>query len=252
MALNGERDRQPVRITVPQTRYHAAAECGRRDGPPHPGSGPERRSSSTSQSRRRSLTGLNAMIAHAIQGKDIERSGTVPAEHVHDAALVCVRRQRGRADHHDAALLCLVPFSVRDGTVTAEWADASWKTYEARMLTRQRLVHCCRSQGKIHVLPSTQSGAFHEDWRWAHAGAGEHRRRRSCLRSPAVREVLATTIFRRPGCARLGGCALSRRPVAFRRPPRRSASTVVSSRRSLAQPRAEPRRAPPRRCPSRA
>ena len=55
MALNGEPDRRPVRITVPQTWHHAAAESARRRAgrPPAPAARPARRSSSTSRCRRR-------------------------------------------------------------------------------------------------------------------------------------------------------------------------------------------------------
>ena len=79
MALNGEPDRRPVRITVPQTWYHAAAESALGALVAH------QRRAATGEAQFVDVsvqaavfwTGLNAMIAHAIQGRDIERNGTV-------------------------------------------------------------------------------------------------------------------------------------------------------------------------------
>ncbi len=145
MALNGERDRRPVRITVPQTWHHAAAESAVGAMVAH------HRRLATGEAQFVDVsveaaifwTGLNAMIAHAIQGKDIERSGTVLQLSTFTTPLVY-----GCADGEvvlittTATLLCLVPCLVKDGTVSAEWAAAEdWKTYEPRMLTGQPLVH---------------------------------------------------------------------------------------------------------------
>ncbi len=79
MALNGDADRRPVRITVPQTWHHAAAESAVGALVAH------QRRLATGEAQFVDVsvqaavfwTGLNAMIAHAIQGKDIERNGTV-------------------------------------------------------------------------------------------------------------------------------------------------------------------------------
>ena len=79
MALNGEADRRPVRITVPQTWYHAAAESAVGALVAH------HRRLATGEAQFVDVsvqaavfwTGLNAMIAYAIQGRDIERSGTL-------------------------------------------------------------------------------------------------------------------------------------------------------------------------------
>ena len=80
MALNGEPDRRPVRITVPADVATTPPPRARsaRWSPTSAGGAPARPSSSTSPCRRPcSGPGLNAMIAHAIQGRDIERNGTV-------------------------------------------------------------------------------------------------------------------------------------------------------------------------------
>ena len=79
MALNGDPDRRPIRITVPQTWHHAAAEsavgalvaheCRLLTG--------EAQFVDVSVQAAVFWTGLQSMIAHAIDGKDMERNGTV-------------------------------------------------------------------------------------------------------------------------------------------------------------------------------
>ena len=79
MALNGDPDRRPLRVTVPQTWHHAAAEsavgalvahqCRLLTG--------EAQFVDVSVQAAVFWTGLQAMIAHAIDGKDMERNGTV-------------------------------------------------------------------------------------------------------------------------------------------------------------------------------
>ena len=79
MALNGDPDRRPVRITVPQTWHHAAVESALGALVAH------QRRLLTGEAQFVDVsvqaavfwTGLNAMIAHAIQGRNIERFGTV-------------------------------------------------------------------------------------------------------------------------------------------------------------------------------
>ena len=106
MALNGEPDRRPVRITVPQTWYHAAAEGALGALVAH------QRRVATGEAQFVDVsvqaavfwTGLNAMIAHAIQGRDIERNGTVLQLSTLTTPLVLpVRRRRGRAHRHVGA-----------------------------------------------------------------------------------------------------------------------------------------------------
>jgi len=78
MALNGDRDRRPVRITVPQTWHHAAAESALGALVAH-----ERRVA-TGEAQFVDMavqtavfwTGLNAMISSAIDGRNLERGGT--------------------------------------------------------------------------------------------------------------------------------------------------------------------------------
>jgi crotonobetainyl-CoA:carnitine CoA-transferase CaiB-like acyl-CoA transferase len=145
MALNGDADRRPVRVTVPQTWHHAAAESAVAALVAH------HRRLATGEAQLVDVsvqaavfwTGLNAMIAHAIQGKDIERNGTVlqlstlvtPLVYpCADGEVVLITTT--------ATILPLVRWLVEDGTVTEEWAAAEdWPTYEARMITGRELVH---------------------------------------------------------------------------------------------------------------
>jgi crotonobetainyl-CoA:carnitine CoA-transferase CaiB-like acyl-CoA transferase len=145
MALNGDADRRPVRITVPQTWHHAAAESAVAALVAHF----RRQATGEAQFVDVSVqaavfwTGLNAMIAHAIQGSDIERNGTLlqlstlvtPLVYpCADGEVVLIATT--------PTLSRLVPWMIADGTVSREWAAAEdWSTYEVRMLTATGLVH---------------------------------------------------------------------------------------------------------------
>jgi crotonobetainyl-CoA:carnitine CoA-transferase CaiB-like acyl-CoA transferase len=145
MALNGDADRRPVRITVPQTWYHAAAEGVVGALVAHwrrLGSG-EAQFVDVSVQAAVFWTGLNAMIAHAVQGKDIERNGsllqlstlTTPLVYpCADGEVVLITTT--------ATLNRLIPWLVADGTVSSEWVAAEdWRTYERRMLTGAALTY---------------------------------------------------------------------------------------------------------------
>ena len=145
MAVNGDADRRPVRISVPQTWHHAAAESavaalvaqarGLASG--------EAQFVDVSVQAAVFWTGLNAMISHAIQGKDIERNGTVLQLSTLTTPLVypC-------ADGEVVLIVTtptlrrVIPWMLEDGTISPEWMAAEdWNTYEARMLTGGALVH---------------------------------------------------------------------------------------------------------------
>lgn len=145
MALTGDPDRRPVRVSVPQTWYHAAAESaaaalvaharGRATG--------EAQFVDVSVQAAVFWTGLNAMIAHAIQGRDIERNGTylqlstltTPLVYpCADGEVVLIATT--------ATLDRLIPWMLAEGVVDDEWvAGEDWRTYEARMLTGAPLTH---------------------------------------------------------------------------------------------------------------
>lgn len=145
MALNGDSDRRPVRVTVPQTWHHAAAESALGALVAH-----ERRLQTgdaqfvdVSVQAAVFWTGLNAMIAHAIQGRNIERNGTVlqlstlvtPLVYPCADGEVCLIATT-------ATLRGLIPWMVERGAVTPQWAEAEdWTTYEGRLLTAGQLTY---------------------------------------------------------------------------------------------------------------
>ena len=144
MALNGDRDRRPVRITVPQTWHHAAAESALGAMVAHE----RRQASGEAQFVDMSVqtavfwTGLNAMISSAIDGRNLERGGTalqlstITAELVYPCAdgEICMFFM-------GATLLGLIPWMQERGTVTDAWvASEDWTTYERRILSAQPTV----------------------------------------------------------------------------------------------------------------
>lgn len=138
MALIGDPDRRPVRITVPQTWLHAAAESVVGALAAHH----RRLSSGDAQFVDMSVqaavfwTGLQAMIAHSIQGRNIERNGTVlqltqsiPLVYPCADGEVCLILT-------GTTLVSMIQWMVESGTVTAEWAaQEDWPSYEIRTLT---------------------------------------------------------------------------------------------------------------------
>jgi crotonobetainyl-CoA:carnitine CoA-transferase CaiB-like acyl-CoA transferase len=145
MALNGDADRRPVRISVPQTWHHAAAESAVGALVAHF----RRLRTGAAQFVDVSVqaavfwTGLNAMIAHAIQGADLNRNGTMLQLGVLNTPLVypC-------ADGEVVLMMTaptaphLLQWMLEDGTVDTEWITAEdWSTYEVRVRTGAPLVH---------------------------------------------------------------------------------------------------------------
>lgn len=145
VALNGEPDRRPVRITVPQTWLHAAAEAALAALVAHH----RRLQTGDAQFVDVSVqtavfwTGLNAMTAHDIQGRNIERNGTVlqlstlvtPLVYpCADGDVVLIATT--------ATIVEMIPWMIDSGIITQAWADAEdWPTYETRMLTGGELVY---------------------------------------------------------------------------------------------------------------
>ncbi len=138
MALMGDTDRRPVRITVPQTWHHASAESVVGALVAHQ----LRLATGMAQYVDVSVqaavfwTGLQAMIAHSIQGRNIERNGTVlqlqraiPLVYPCADGEVCLILT-------GTTLLSIITWMLDAGSVTAEWAaQEDWATYEVRTLT---------------------------------------------------------------------------------------------------------------------
>jgi crotonobetainyl-CoA:carnitine CoA-transferase CaiB-like acyl-CoA transferase len=143
MSLMGEPDRQPIRITVPQTWHHAAAESALAALVAH------RRVLATGEAQLVDVsvqaavfwTGLNAMIAHAIDGKNIERNGTwLQLATMQTPLVYACADGEVTLIATTATLAGLVPWMLEVGAVDEAWvAQEDWRSYEARMLTAQAL-----------------------------------------------------------------------------------------------------------------
>jgi crotonobetainyl-CoA:carnitine CoA-transferase CaiB-like acyl-CoA transferase len=144
MALNGDSDRRPVRISVPQNWHHAAAESvvGALTAHHLRVLTGEAQFVDVSVQAAVFWTGLQAMIAHPIQGHNIERNGTVL-----QLTTLVTRLVYPCADGEvclvatGPTLRGLLPWMVESGTVTAEWvAQEDWDTYEQRLLRADSIV----------------------------------------------------------------------------------------------------------------
>lgn len=143
MALNGDADRRPVRVTVPQTWHHASAESALAAMVAH-----ERRLA-TGEAQFVDMavqtavfwTGLNAMISSAIDGRNLERGGTSLQLSTITTPLVypCADGEMCLFPM-GATLNGLLPWMRETNTVTDEWlAQEDWSTYEQRVLTADEM-----------------------------------------------------------------------------------------------------------------
>ena len=166
MALIGDQDRRPLRITVPQTWLHASAESAVGAIAAHH----RRLASGKAQFVDMSVqtavfwTGLQAMIAHPIQGRNIERNGTVlqltqsiPLVYPCSDGEVCLILT-------GTTLFSMIRWMVESGTVTAEWAaQEDWASYEIRTLTGRDVVigtDELRSEATKFLLTKTKAELF--------------------------------------------------------------------------------------------
>ncbi|MGI8925682.1 MAG: CaiB/BaiF CoA transferase family protein [Tepidiformaceae bacterium] len=143
MALNGDRDRPPVRLSVPQAWHHAAAESALAALVAHNRRLRTGEGQFVDVSVQASVfwTGLNAMIAAAITGKDIERAGTMLQLGTLDVRLVfpatdgeVVMVPTG------GTMIRMVEWLVEDGIVPPAWRESEdWATYDLRFLRGEPL-----------------------------------------------------------------------------------------------------------------
>ncbi|MCX7618676.1 CoA transferase [Tepidiforma sp.] len=143
MALNGDPDRPPVRVTVPQCWLHGAAESAVGAMVAHhlrerTGVG---RFVDVSVQAAVFWTGLQAMIAHAIQGRDFERAGT--ALQLGTITLPMVYRAKDGEVvvlGNGATLKPMMAWLVRDGIVPEEWLEGEeWARYDVKVLAGEPL-----------------------------------------------------------------------------------------------------------------
>lgn len=145
VALNGDADRAPVRISVAQSWHHAAAESAAAALIAH-----HRRLQTgdaqfvdVSVQAAVTWTAIQAMTAAAVQGKNMERAGTLLQLGVVSLPLVfptldgeCVIAPIG------STVPGFVNWMIEDGTVPETWRDEdNWAQYDLIMLTGGHLNH---------------------------------------------------------------------------------------------------------------
>ncbi|OAI42897.1 hypothetical protein AYO38_11140, partial [bacterium SCGC AG-212-C10] len=141
VALNGDADRTPVRISVPQTWLHAAAESAAAAMVAHfrrLGSG-EGQFVDVSVQAAVFWTGLNAMIHSAITGKNLERAGTLLQLGTIDVTIT-----HPAADGevvllaNGATMTPMVHWLIEEGIVPSDWIDGEdWKSFDLRVMRKQ-------------------------------------------------------------------------------------------------------------------
>ena len=145
IAVNGEMDRAPVRMTVPQSWHHGASISAGGAMAAH------WRRLRTGQAQMVDVSvqaattwsTIQAMVAYAVQGKNMDRAGSdiqlgflsFPA--VFDAAdgeVVLIPM--------GATLAPMIPWLVEEDVVPASWLeDEDWPTYDIRLFSQQPLTH---------------------------------------------------------------------------------------------------------------
>jgi len=139
MILQGDKDRPPVRITVPQVWLHTATEAAVAALIAHEVVANTGEAQYVDVSAQAAViwTTMQAMVAHAIQGEDFNRAGAT-LQLGHMALPLCfpcadgymVVLQNGRT------LAKTVPWWVEEGIVSPEWMDGEedWVTWDIRFL----------------------------------------------------------------------------------------------------------------------
>ena len=143
MSVQGNPDRAPVRLSVPQVWRHAGAEAAVAALVGHARMRTTGEAVFVDVSAQSAMcwTMLNAGVAHAIQGADYERAGShlqigrVGLELVHrcrDGYVAALRRA--------VYMQILLPWMIESGVVDAAWAAREdWTTYDNRLLHGKEL-----------------------------------------------------------------------------------------------------------------
>lgn len=144
MAIYGDADRPPVRISVPQAWRHAAAESAvgalvalqrrLRTG--------EAQFVDVSAQAALVLTAVNATIAAAVQGKDFERNGSKVQLGLYTAPTIFACADGYAVLFSQNLWPKLVRWMVEDGTVPASWlSDVHWATFFPDFLSGKPVKH---------------------------------------------------------------------------------------------------------------
>ena len=144
MSVQGVPDRAPVKVSVPQAWLHASSEAAvaaliahalmLRTG--------EAQFVDVSAQTAMLWTMLHARVAHAIQGFDFERAGSVLQMGSFTLQLVYACANGYVVLAPIGELRKVVHWLVEDGVVPEEWIDAEdWPTYRHRVLQQQPLAY---------------------------------------------------------------------------------------------------------------
>ncbi len=141
--LQGVRERPPVKMSIPQVWRHTGAEAAVAGLVAHARmrtTGVGQHADVSAQSAI-TWTLLNAMEAHEINGRDIERSGTL-------ARLAIDLQLRHEAlDGHviaiprGAFMVNVVDWMIEEGVVDQSWAEEDWATFDNRVLSGEAADH---------------------------------------------------------------------------------------------------------------
>lgn len=138
MGIQGDPDRPPVRITVPQAWLQASAEAavGALTAHVRVLQAGEAQFVDVSAQCAMVWTMLNAMVAHAIQGRDFNRGGSTLQLGTHTFPLVFECADGYAVMLLNGAMLAKVMhWFVEDGVVPEEWLEGEdWRTYDVRLL----------------------------------------------------------------------------------------------------------------------
>ena len=145
MSVQGNPERAPVRLSVPQAWLHASSEAAVAALTAHALMIQTGEGQFVDVSAQTSMiaTMLHARLAHAIQGSDMERAGSVLQAGAIELPLV-----HECADGYvvliptGVTMTGMVPWMVEDGIVPEEWIEGEdWATYDRRFLQQQPVVY---------------------------------------------------------------------------------------------------------------
>ena len=145
MSVQGNPERAPVRLSVPQAWLHASSEAAVAALTAHALMIQTGQGQFVDVSAQTSMiaTMLHARLAYAIQGSDMERAGSVLQAGAIELPLV-----HECADGYvvliptGATMTGMVPWMVEDGIVPEEWIEGEdWATYDRRFLQQQPVVY---------------------------------------------------------------------------------------------------------------
>ena len=140
MSLQGHPDRPPVRLSLPQAWLHASVEAAVGALTAHALMLRTGQAQFVDVSAQTAMTWtmLQGMVAHAVQGRDFNRGGsivqlgTINVQLVHECA----------DGHVGGALAKMVEWWVRDGIVPEDWMTAEdWPMYHVKLLQQQPVAH---------------------------------------------------------------------------------------------------------------